>query len=234
MKDIPILYSTPMVRSIFDDLKSQTRRPVKWRGVAEGLNLGFSGLGVERIWCAANGEPSWVLQSPSRTSNEWRSKPTPCPYGQPGDRHWVRETFFAWGRWITRFNPKKCRDEWHFIDLTLEAGKSYLYVADGFSDMQAFQKRRGGVEPMYWKRPAIFMPRAACRLLLTVTGVSVERLQEISDADAIAEGIKRSTDGIPICNARQWYQVLWEQINGPGSWDLNPWVWVVEFRRLAL
>lgn len=213
MRDIPILYSTPMVRSIFNDLKGQTRRVCK--------------LAVR----AGMPEP------------EWQSLLKLCPYGQPGDRHWVRETFFAWGRWITRFNPKKGRDEWHFIDLTLEAGKAYLYVADGFSDTQAFQKTRGGTLPMYWKRPAIFMPREACRLVLTVTGVRLERLQDISWSDAMDEGIATSYDewrdyrtdpavNFPGCSSPvDSYRTLWESINGAGSWEENPWVWAIDFER---
>ena len=95
-------------------------------------------------------------------------------------------------------------------------------------------------------RPSMFMPRWACRLVLEIAAVRVERLQEISEADAIAEGIEPdvmagdlarlwrnySTGNTTICPIYS-YQTLWELINGPGSWDANPWVWVVEFRRLG-
>ncbi|MDC5518789.1 hypothetical protein NRA64_18600, partial [Acinetobacter baumannii] len=97
-------------------------------------------------------------------------------------------------------------------------------------------------------RPSIHMPRTASRITLEITGVRVERLQDISDADAIAEGIERDVrlDPAGTCHWRVYgaeqgmgtnlpgasYLSLWEQINGPGSWLLNPWVWVVEFERV--
>ena len=73
------------------------------------------------------------------------------------------------------------------------------------------------------------MPRAASRILLEVTAVRVEQLQDISESDAMAEGCY--TD--PACPAYDAYRSLWEQINGPGSWNANPWVWVVEFKRVT-
>lgn len=89
-------------------------------------------------------------------------------------------------------------------------------------------------------RPSIHMPRWASRILLEVTGVRVERLNDISKADAIAEGAPPSHPSIDRVSAeyghadfsRSWYAQLWDQINGPGSWDANPWVWVVEFKRV--
>lgn len=127
-----------------------------------------------------------------------------CPYGAPGDRLWVRETH-------------------------MDLGACYLYRADGNAEQE-----RALVAPGQRWRPAIHMPRAASRITLEVTGVRVERLQEISDSDAFAEGIQQCSDeGLPSDGtARGTYRALWESINGPGSWDANPWVWVVEFRRV--
>ena len=135
----------------------------------------------------------------------------PCPYGAPGDRLWVRETH-------------------------MDLGACYLYRADADAE-----RERTLVAPGQWWRPAIHMPRAASRITLEVTAVRVERLQDISEADAVAEGIERSGE----CNwrdyldhpynnftsARRSYRSLWESINGPGAWDAKPWVWVVEFKR---
>jgi hypothetical protein len=136
------------------------------------------------------------------------------PYGQPGDWLWARET---WG-----FNPD-------FLGIHAHA----CYRADPGHEHDGIK----------WK-PSIHMPRAACRIRLEVTGVRVERLQDISEADARAEG----------CCARGWtpsysnpdnagfdtgatavedYAELWESINGAGSWDANPWVWVIEFKRVT-
>lgn len=150
----------------------------------------------------------------------------PCPYGQPGDRLYVRET------WL------QDSDGIHYrADETFPEGAAAML---------------GG-----W-RPSIHMPRKASRITLEVTGVRVERLNDISEADAIAEGIT-CENVIVGCNcnggvhreefadryffdggfcdgyeyAEDAYRALWEKINGPGSWDLNPWVWVIEFRRMA-
>lgn len=171
-----------------------------------------------------------------------------CPYGVPGDLLWVRETFFAFGRWVTRFNAKKGRDEWCFVDMTLETGRAYLFdPPDGW---KRHQRAAGGATPSWWKRPSIFMPRVAARIVLEVTAVRVERLQDISEADSIAEGVEPIVSANGGC--RRWmhyavpnegyssawkfafnsYASLWETINGPGSWDANPLVWVVEFRRV--
>ncbi len=152
----------------------------------------------------------------------------------------MRETFYAYGRWVTRYSEKKKRDEWHFIDMTLESGRKYLFAADNdnyAADLGANQGR--GVYPAWWKRPAIFMPRAVSRITLQITDVRVERLQSISEADAREEGCGfllpeyPQWDGDPNLY-RKLFRVLWESINGAGSWPANPWVWCVSFRRVGL
>ena len=157
------------------------------------------------------------------------SLPIDSPYGQPGDRLRVRETFLAYGRWEIRYNDKKARDEWRFVDMTLECNFAYQYAADGVD--RPLAKGRGTV-PAWHLRPALFMPNVASRILLEVTSVRVERLQEISDSDALAEGCSPSDiqNGERLANA---YARVWESINGPGSWDADPWVWVVTFRRIG-
>ena len=145
--------------------------------------------------------------------------PMECPYGQPGDRLWVRETF-------QRFTDDG----------------EILYKADpaGFEAMNEL-KRDECLEARW--RPSIHMPRWASRILLEITAVRVERLQDISEADARAEGV---TDGgclncgepepcacaQPAPDARDSFCRLWQSINGPGSWADNPWVWIVEFKRV--
>jgi hypothetical protein len=145
-----------------------------------------------------------------------------CRLGAPGDRLWVRETFVAYGRWETRYNQKKQRSEWYFIDMTLETGQAYR-----FDRADPAAARRAGATPTWHKRPALFMPRVASRILLEIASVRTERLLDISDQDVISEGCP---DG--VTDARAWYRQLWETLNGPGSWDANPWVWVVDFRRV--
>ena len=115
----------------------------------------------------------------------------------------------------------------------MDLGACYLYRADA-----AAEQERAIVAPRQPWRPAIHMPRAASRITLEITGVRVERLQDISEDDALAEGCSSTAivheDGEDYTGhyASEEYQVLWESINGPGSWDANPWVWVVEFKRL--
>ena len=136
-----------------------------------------------------------------------------CPYGAPGDILWVRETF---------------KPDWD------EDGTEqiYFYKSDFPDDIDCWAGR--------WK-PSIFMPRAACRLFLKIKSIRVERLQEISEADAIAEGIEK-WDSVNYKiygkyagkteNAKKSYSTLWQSINEPESWEANPWVWVVEFERV--
>jgi len=152
------------------------------------------------------------------------------PFGQPGDLLWVRECFAAFGHWQTRHNAAKGRAEWFFTDLTRARGLAWRYEADGpGADAHA---ARVAAAPAWHSRPALFMPRAASRILLGIVAVRVERLQAVSVADALAEGVGRGGDpaaGDPV----QAYRAVWEGINGPGSWDADPLVWVVEFRRLT-
>jgi hypothetical protein len=137
-----------------------------------------------------------------------------CPYGKPTERLWVRESWAA---------PHGF-DAWSPRDIPKAARIYYSATAD--------LKGPCGVGGLRC-RPSIFMPRWASRITLEITAVRVERLQSISEADARAEGVKPNAFEQTSDN---WggvlYRRLWEQINGPGSWDANPWVWVVEFRRL--
>lgn len=141
-----------------------------------------------------------------------------CPYGVKGDRLWVRETF-------------------HTVD-----GHRAFYRADYVYNPQG-DKEHGVV----WT-PSIHMPRIASRILLEITGVRVERLHEISEADAQAEGVERVVAGVgwrrycdhdseevgvpPCGDARRSFRSLWKFIHGDESWNANPWVWVVEFKQV--
>lgn len=227
MKEHPILFSGLMVRAILEGWKKVTRRSMKPQPVLEGHFWTFGGAG-------------WSDRINSVTPVAGHSLANNCPYGQPGDRLWVRETFFAFGRWETRFSQKKGRDEWHFIDMTLDTGRSYQYDR---LEGQDFKPQRSSISPAWWMRPSIHMPRRASRILLEVTSVRVERLQDISEEQALAEGVR----GEPCDHARQactdigcWgdtakgaFGFLWEQLNGASAWQANPWVWVVEFKRVT-
>lgn len=221
MKERPILFSAPMVRALLAGTKTQTRRAVKPQPIANHRGkFAFTTFtddeGVESYWVNS---PLWG--------------PVRCPYGKPGDRLWVREN--GWER--PERTPRMMRDG-------ADTWERYYYDADGYTDLELDQFREWGFK----RRPSIHMPRWASRITLEITGVRVDRLQDISEADAIAEGcdsfpgIKHDDDAAALARigpvdfdsfpiAR--YAALWESINGPGSWDANPWVWVVEFRRIS-
>jgi len=213
MKERPILFSAPMVRALLDGTKTQTRRVVKPR-------------------------PDWamgkrcMLQPHELAGEVNQGEYSNCPYGQPGDRLWVRET------WCGEIDG-------HTSQLIYnEDGNTYkcLYRADGhhvvLDDGDGFTKtNKDGSEASPWK-PSIHMPRWASRITLEITGVRVERLQDISIADAMTEGVVETNDTLrglePCMEWRYAYEDLWKSINGPGSWDLNPWVWVIEFKKVPV
>jgi hypothetical protein len=252
MKEIGILFMDDMVAALLSgvDPKRQTRRVIKPQPSDDAVRLYLGDIVAGDMECSESGDYfGFGFQDENRV---WR-----CPYGKPGNRLWVRETYFAFGRWETRFSTKKGRDEWHFIDLTIESGRPYSFEAPtGYVKAQ-----RAGAWSTWWKRPSLFMPRIACRVVLEVVDVRIERLQEISEADAIAEGIECThvdslgrkqwrmyahTDGTPGPDGEavtyvgkpytskpvESYKSLWLAINGPGSWDTNPWVWAIDFRRV--
>lgn len=144
-----------------------------------------------------------------------------CPYGKVGDLLWVRETFFV---------------EQYFNGLTLECFTKYKADFEG---------------PVAWNwKPSIFMPKASARLWLEITDIKIERLHDISEEDAKAEGCKHAYDiyqkgvvfemtsgeGGIIHNARSFrrgFLLLWKSINGEASWNANPWVWVISFKVLS-
>lgn len=204
MKEHPILMCAPMVRATLRDVdpKGQTRRVLKGKP-PPGAQRVIRPFRDERLQWAAT-DPHDMEQGQIVLGEAPR-----CPYGMPGDRLWVRE---AWrtDRVLDKIKPS-----------LLGAGAPIFYEADA-----PHQPSAGRL------RPGMFMPRWASRITLEVTGVRVERLQDISEEDAIAEGIAPEQSRRFEGGARGCYRDLWESINGPGSWAANPWVWVVEFRRV--
>jgi hypothetical protein len=180
----------------------------------------FSGPMVRALLAGAKTQTRRALRSPQDAAARHR-------FGQPGDRLWVRETFYAFGRWETRFNAGKQREEWYSVDMTRKQGLAYRYEADLDAGAIPHARREAGAAPTWHKRPALFMPRVASRILLRVVEVRVERLQDISAGDAVAEGILPEPAHDPVAA----YRGVWERINGPGSWGANPLVWVVAFFR---
>jgi hypothetical protein len=202
MKERPILYCAPMVRALLDGSKTQTRRVAKLTDAAH-----VKEPRGHRRWHPADPDASMA-----------------CPYGQPGDRLWVRETFRGCRAYEVQGYPPK---DW--------GNKPIWFDADGAPPGR----------PDQWasrSRPSIHMPRWASRITLEITSVRVERLQDISEADARAEGARN----LDVASGRETldpysrqgscvahYKHIWQDINGPDSWDLNPWVWVIEFKRIT-
>lgn len=212
MKERPILFSAPMVRALLAGTKTQTRRVVK-----------------------ARKDPDYGCHmSPGEIAGDEHPERL-CPHGKPGDRLWVRETWYCDDYRVQR-GPYLKPDDMDVAEARSDG--TLCYAADNRRPYEA--------EQPVWK-PSIHMPRWASRITLQVTGVRAERLQDISAADAWAEGIPgapplgvhiermdewvRWSDGVMRDDPRSAYRALWEHINGPGSWDANPWVWVLEFRR---
>lgn len=222
MKEKPILFSTPMVQAIMDGRKTMTRRIVKPKRNIESHEILYK-CGENDYWIGTyNGH--FMGHSSTRMK---------CPYGQPGDLLWVRETFF---------DTKKVKEAFAF-----QHSPDFIYKADENNFIGCHN----------WK-PSIHMPKAAARIWLRVTDIRVERLQYISSGDIIDEGIRVPIHEGKICwevgqenNAMSFmpqgsftthkelvsehliyfahWAELWCKINGRESWDLNPFVWVVSF-----
>jgi hypothetical protein len=225
IKERPILFSGAMVRALLDGSKTQTRRVVKPQP-----DNGISSINGNFI---TNGSITPIEGGNlHRLGNTIR-----CPYGQPGERLWVRETFYAFGYWGKRWKKDEDKLEWTFADITLNTGRSYQYEQPA----DYVRKRRDELGVAAWhKRPSIFMPRAASRLLLEITAVRCERVQQISVSDVRAEGCELREFNFIGADAAERRRIaadvygnLWVSINGAESWCANPWVWVVEFKQVS-
>lgn len=204
MTERPILFSAPMVRAILAGTKGQTRRVVKPQP-DQRCTRAF--LGLDGVW-----RFSYPTARCPVSESTWDVR---CPYGAPGERLWVRET---WAKNADQLSETRMNT-------------SLMYRADG--ERRAVDN--GTEKP--W-RPSIHMSRWASRITLEVTDVRVERLQDISEADAKAEGVAPADEP----NELRWqhyvpyaiaYRKLWDSINGPGSWEANPFVWCVSFKRVT-
>ena len=214
MRERPIVMTPENAQKCHEGTKTQTRRILRiqpWEGIGriEGPAF-YSPTKVDQ----KTGEeyPGEEVFGAYDADGQWGC---PCPFGRPGDRLWVREN--GWER--PERTPKMMRDgadtwERFYYDALLDSGERDELKGYGFK-----------------RRPSIHMPRWACRTVLEITDVRVERLQAISEADALAEGVLVHPDA--ETGARMEYFALWESLHGVGSWGKNPWVWVLTFREVA-
>jgi len=209
VKERPMLFSGPMVRAILDGRKTQTRRVIKPQPELNRGGLLHADFGIKD----RNGD---LLLLDANHDGKFAETCKCCPYGIPGERLWVRETFSTWHHGC----------HWH--ECTRE-GRSEVSCSNCFYRAT----HHFPDDDQKWV-PSIFMPRWASRITLEITGVRVERLQDISPEDALAEGVAASDSDYEICKKDGRVPViafakLWQSINGPSSWCANPWVWVIEF-----
>ncbi|MDR4741868.1 hypothetical protein [Klebsiella pneumoniae] len=214
MKERGMIFNGEMVRAILDGRKTQTRRPIKWKQT-RFTEIGEREDGSKWPWS----------EDAEHACDFWH----PCPLGAVGDRIWVRETFcpvddtqYGGEKWVDyRATPK--------FEASHPAG---------------WDCAPNDAEALKW-RPSIHMPRWASRILLEITNVGVQRLQDISSGDAVREGICQLPASGRYCvspgdqyfggasrSAKEVYSWLWSSIYGEGSWKDNPWVWVIEFKRV--
>lgn len=207
MNTKPIIFNSWSIPRIIDGSKGLTRRVMRPQPT------------VTNVWC--NWMDEWATAESQRGEviDEWR-----CPYGISGDLLWVRETYWEGGRWALDVYG----EEWEWVSSGTVAG----YCA---TDKVPVYTR---------KHPSIHMPRKASRLTLRVSNVRVERVQNISDLDCWSEGIDEDAwneaehyqvGGSPLRGGspeRCVFATLWDSIHGPGAWERNDWVWVVEWDKV--
>jgi len=236
-KEIPILFSTEMVRAILAGRKTMTRRtrgleahnktPHKWR--YDGIDFRKSGEDYH-----------WFEKLKDDVPQE-EYYYTKCQYGQRGDILWVRESFVN-GMLMDKDGYFKLDEQGNYInEVFYKASDSSMKWYDGKSDFPS--------DKIPWK-PSIHMPKEACRIWLQVESIKCERLHDISEEDARKEGVFNYEDGtfknyfkqkglraeygVECLLAKGSFESLWHSINGAESWDVNPWVWVASFKVLSI
>lgn len=216
VKSHPILFSGPMVSAILDGSKTQTRRVVKVPSWAEGRDIEVDEYGMACVFDHSQKTHAWIRCPFAEFHIEW-GRPIGCGYST--DHLWVRESWRVGGP---------------YSDVRLS---DYHDPEEEFCDHIHFRAEEPEVGDGNW-RPSIHMPRWASRITLEVTEVRVERLHDITEEDARAEGLSErrweSAGRTMFASAQCEFRKLWDEINaGRGfGWDTNPWVWCVTFKRI--
>lgn len=222
MKERGMIFNGEMVLALLDGRKTQTRRPIKWKQT-RFTEIGEREDGSKWPWS----------EDAEHACDFWH----PCPFGAVGDRIWVRETFQG-PLFDYDLMDSYCKDPTPF-----EKPEFCVYKADGVPAPEFYD---ADDELHCCWRPSIHMPRWASRILLEITNVRVERLNAISEEDAEAEGIDmealydsqdcydciadHNMTGRPTVTGA--FKYLWDSIYGEEGWKSNPWVWVIEFKRV--
>lgn len=219
MKMKPILFSTPMVAAILEGRKTQTRRTVKPQPDSKATLFSYRpDQWPKKPWIAKFKFKEIEGAPYYEVTNDYK-----CPYGKLGDILYVRET-------------------WQLTTWEHPTSENYGYIYKASENGREWEQ----TEEWKWK-PSLFMPKEAARIFLRITDIRVERLQDITEEDAIAEGIEyivsdllrgytdystpKGITGV-VDSPIQSFRTLWQSINGPESWTANPWAWCVSFERI--
>jgi len=239
-----------MVQALLAGRKTQTRRAthdngeslIEYRYVKDNPTY-------PEMWKGKKSEPytGWMAVF----NNHPLAMPRSCPYGEMGDLLWVREEHYAYGWWEKNGLTKTGKQKWKFIrsdDPTFG-----IYFDD--TKPEGLRVRQNNYRGHGWyKRLARFMPRKYCRIWLEITDIRVERVQAISEEDAMAEGVESwveerlkskpvhykvyyngpGDDSTYSSSASVSFETLWQKINGAESWQANPWVWALSFKVLSI
>ncbi len=231
MKERPILFSEVMATAEREGRKTQTRRVMNPQPPSWVTSFGYSTFTPKG---SISGRGNYGDEGPAE-------KFFRCPYGVRGDLLWVRENFYQFGHWepIEGVLTKRGKQKWRFVP----DRNDVLFEGAWLREARVTRDREAPATPRWHKRLGRFMPRKYSLRTLEVTEVRVERVQDISEADAIAEGIEvcRDGDSTVIYGPHGCYTVdacdefrrLWHSINGAESWLSNPWVWVVSFKAVG-
>ncbi len=242
MKERPILFNAEMVKAILSGRKTQTRRVMKRQPEPSKTREGD-------FWFSCDKMQSMVHVSDFLPGNSVVMPDAHeifsmcCPIGAVGDQLWVRETFSLLG------NEDGCPVDWNDNIVTDKKDAARIYKASCWQKPNNYgiwsvPDREMDFDGAW--TPSIHMPRWASRIQLKISNVGVQRLQDISSGDAVREGICQLPASGRYCinpgdqyfggashSAKEVYSWLWESIYGEGSWQANPWVWVIEFERVA-
>lgn len=248
-----ILFKSEMTTAILaedpDYQKTMTRRPLKPQ-IPKGWEMGTSSSGPGMtLGAITSPHPKkgrfglFIRREIWPDAGKYEHDIITFPYGRSGEIIYVKETYWAWGLWMHEYDAKKGRKAWRFIDRTRDSGRRYRFEQPDQPPGQLGNRLDYG--PAWHKRPSLFMPGHASRIQLKIEDVRVERLRDTSEADAKAEGAKimaphfdsfvsksKWTEHKSNFSYRNGFQYLWQSINGLGSWEENPLVWVITFKRL--